>query len=53
MLDFISAIPKEFSWGMVGFALAITVVVYGKLSKIIYMAIKMRLEDEREEEANV
>ena len=53
MLEFIGTIPNELGWGMVGFALAITVVVFVKIGKIVYKAIKMRLEDEREEEENV
>lgn len=53
MLEFISTISNEFGWGMVGFALALTIIMFIEIGKIIYKAIKIRLEDEREEEENV
>ena len=49
MLEMICAIPENVGWMMVG-ALGMACVIMGwKVGKLIYIAIKERMEDDEEE----
>ena len=50
MMNILMNIPAEFGWAMVGFMSAMLVVATYNIGKCVVEAIKMRIEDAKEEE---
>ena len=47
MLNFINSIPDSIGWALVGALAIICVIAYWKVGKIVYFAIKERIEDNK------